>query len=101
MSYLKLFNELLSPADIKINGTRDWDIRIHNEAALDRILVDGSLGLGETYMEGLWDCDRIDELIYRITKHNLEDQLNVKGKALARRTPWSQKSGEFFQPTKC
>lgn len=82
MSYLKLFNELLSPADIRINGTRDWDIRLHDEAVLDRILMDGSLGLGETYMEGLWDCDRIDELVNRITHHNLEEKLGVKAKLL-------------------
>ena len=82
MSYLKLFNELLSPADIQINGTREWDIRLHDESALDRILVDGSLGLGETYMEGLWDCDRIDELIHRITQHNLEERLGIKAKLL-------------------
>jgi cyclopropane-fatty-acyl-phospholipid synthase len=82
MSNIKLFNELLSPADIQINGKRDWDIRLYDEAALDRILVDGSLGLGETYMDGLWDCDRIDELVSRITKHNLESKLGLKAKLL-------------------
>lgn len=96
MSYLKLFNELLSPADIQINGTREWDIRLHDEAALDRILVDGSLGLGETYMEGLWDCDRIDELVHRITQHNLEDKLGVKAKLLLGAHLGKKKVVNFF-----
>ncbi|MGR5062500.1 cyclopropane fatty acyl phospholipid synthase [Photobacterium sp. DNB22_13_2] len=96
MSYLKLFNELLSPADIKINGTRDWDIRLHDETVLDRILIDGSLGLGETYMEGLWDCDRIDELVSRITQHNLEEKLGVKAKLLLGAHFGRQKVVNFF-----
>ena len=52
-------------ADIKLNGDREWDIRIHNAATCHRIMRYGTLGLGEAYMEGWWDCPRIDEMIRR------------------------------------
>jgi cyclopropane-fatty-acyl-phospholipid synthase len=39
------------------------------------VLRDGSLGLGETYMEGWWDCQQIDELISRFLKGNLQERI--------------------------
>ena len=44
--------ELLKKADITINGDRPWDIVVHNEQLYDRVLQQGSLGLGEAYMDG-------------------------------------------------
>ena len=46
------FSELLSKADIKIDGDRPWDIVVHNSKLYQRILQEGSLGLGESYMDG-------------------------------------------------
>ena len=57
---------LLAPADIKINGDRPWDIQIHNEALYRRVLLHGSIGFGEAYMDGWWDCKEIDEMIRRV-----------------------------------
>ena len=39
-----------------------------------RILRDKNLGLGESYMEGWWDCPRLDEFIYRILSERLDEQ---------------------------
>lgn len=55
--------ELLNLADIRINGSRPWDIQIHNEKLFDRIFRQGSLGFGEAYMDGWWDAEKVDELI--------------------------------------
>ncbi len=52
-------------------------IKIHNENFYKRIIFHGSLGLGESYMEGWWDCDNIDELIFHILRANLDK--TVKG----------------------
>ncbi len=57
---------LLEGTNIKINGDRPWDIRVHDERTYGAVLWGGSLALGETYMAGWWDCDQIDELITRI-----------------------------------
>lgn len=63
---------LLAQADISINGLRPWDIRIHNPQTSTRILSQGSLGLGESYVDGWWDCHRIDEMICRILRLRLD-----------------------------
>jgi cyclopropane-fatty-acyl-phospholipid synthase len=67
--------ELLAQAGITINGNQPWDIQIKDEAAYDRVLTKGALGFGEAYVEGLWDCERPDELITRLLRHNVHDSL--------------------------
>jgi cyclopropane-fatty-acyl-phospholipid synthase len=38
---------------------------VHDESFFDRVLAQGTLGLGESYMDGLWDCDALDEMTAR------------------------------------
>jgi cyclopropane-fatty-acyl-phospholipid synthase len=59
------FEKLAETADIRIGGDRPWDLRVHDERMFQRVLAHGTLGLGDAYMDGWWDCDRIDELVYR------------------------------------
>jgi hypothetical protein len=47
-----LVHEILASAGITINGTMPWDIRINDERFYERIALEGSLGLGESYMDG-------------------------------------------------
>jgi cyclopropane-fatty-acyl-phospholipid synthase len=63
---------LLSLADVEIEGVRAWDIRVHDDRFYERVLAEGSLGLGESYMDGWWDCDSLDEFFYRILRVDLE-----------------------------
>ncbi|HAU3859986.1 TPA: cyclopropane-fatty-acyl-phospholipid synthase, partial [Legionella pneumophila] len=53
-------NYMLQLANININGQTPWDIQIYNDEFYSRLLRDADLGLGESYMEGWWDCQRID-----------------------------------------
>ncbi|BCX89691.1 cyclopropane-fatty-acyl-phospholipid synthase [Methylomarinovum tepidoasis] len=66
---------LLEQADIHIGGDRPWDIQVHDERFFRRVLVETSLGLGESYMEGWWDCDRLDEMVCRILRAGLLRQV--------------------------
>ena len=59
----KVFEEM---ADIRINGNRPWDMRVHDPEVYRRILSQGSLGFGEAYMDGLWDCPEPDQLFNRL-----------------------------------
>jgi cyclopropane-fatty-acyl-phospholipid synthase len=63
---------LLSLADVEISGVRPWDIRVHDDRFFQRVLAQGSLGLGESYMDGWWDCDKLDEFFHRILRVDLE-----------------------------
>jgi cyclopropane-fatty-acyl-phospholipid synthase len=56
---------------ISLNGDQPWDIQVHDWSAMLRAFLRGSLGLGEAYMDGVWDCERIDELFYRIAGGSL------------------------------
>lgn len=68
-------NQLLL-ADIQLNGERPWDIQIHDERFFPRLIYQGSLGLGESYMEGWIDAARLDECIRRILQSNLARSYN-------------------------
>lgn len=67
--------ELIASADIQVNGTRSWDMQLHAEGVFQRALAQGNLGLGETYMEGAWDAQALDQFFYRLLRANLADQV--------------------------
>lgn len=71
--------QLLATADIRVGGGRPWDMRVHHPHTFDRILTYGSLGLGESYVDGWWDCDQVDEFITRILRARLDEQVGRAG----------------------
>ena len=64
--------KLLDQADVQIGGDRPWDIKVHNEQLYERVLSGGALAMGESYMDGWWDCDALDACIYRLRSAQLE-----------------------------
>lgn len=64
----ELIRSVLKAADIELNGSRPWDMRVHDKRTYDRVISQGSLGLGESYMDGWWDCDQLDEFFSRIVR---------------------------------
>jgi cyclopropane-fatty-acyl-phospholipid synthase len=63
--YQKKVEAMLAAADVRINGDRPWDVRVHNNDIYERVVAEGMLGVGEGYMDGWWDCDQLDEMINR------------------------------------
>jgi cyclopropane-fatty-acyl-phospholipid synthase len=59
-------DRLLALARVEVNGRNLWDIQIHDERTFARVLAFGSLGLGESYMDGWGDCAALDEFFHRI-----------------------------------
>lgn len=51
-------------------------MRVLDSAVYRRILIDGSLGLGEAYMDGLWEADRLDEFFYRLLRCDLNEKVH-------------------------
>ena len=66
---------LLAKADIHINGDRPWDIQVHDERTFARTFSQGSLGFGEAYMDGWWDCKAMDQMLTRVFNANLEKDI--------------------------
>jgi cyclopropane-fatty-acyl-phospholipid synthase len=79
--FKKAVENLLATVDIQINGPRPWDIQIHNEGFYARVLSGGALGLGESYMDGWWDCKAVDQFMTRLLGGRL-DKI-VKGSNLS------------------
>ena len=69
--------QLLKGTGIEINGQNSWDIKANNPKVFARILAQGSLGFGNAYMDGWWDCDRIDIMIEKIILANLHKKLKT------------------------
>ena len=76
--YERTTKQILSLAGIKINGSNPWDIRVHNKKFYRRALSEAELGIGESYMDGWWDCEMLDEMIYRIIKVRLDEKVKRK-----------------------
>lgn len=81
--YQNRIENLLYPADIRFNGNRPWDISVHKEDLFRRLLAQGSLGLGESYMDGWWDCDRIDQMVCRLFCAGIDRRVRTWGMMLA------------------
>ena len=75
---------ILTPLDIRINGNRPWDIQINNPRFYQRVMSGGSLALGESYMDGWWDCNALDEFFKRL----LEYRIDKKSKSLKPAILW-------------
>jgi cyclopropane-fatty-acyl-phospholipid synthase len=71
-------SSILSSAGVEINGQGDADIQIHHPYFYKRVIRDGTLGFGESYMDGWWDVKKMDELIYRILYASLDEKVNRK-----------------------
>lgn len=77
-----ILQDLLSLADVKVDGDNPWDIKVWDQRFYDRVLRDSSLGLGESYMDGWWDCEAIDEFIHRVLKAKLDDKVRNESRYL-------------------
>ncbi|WP_016680784.1 class I SAM-dependent methyltransferase, partial [Yersinia pestis] len=73
--WFRIVQDMLNQADIEINGSRPFDIRVNNPDFFKRVLQGGSLALGESYMDGWWECDRLDIFFQRVLQAGLEHKL--------------------------
>jgi len=70
-----LAESLLAIAGIRVNGDNPFDIQVHDSSLYDRMLNNPALELGETYMDGLWDCDALDEFINKVLLARLDQKV--------------------------
>ena len=75
-------DSLLRRCGIHLNGSGPVDVKIHNADMYKKVMTRWSLGLGESYMDGDWDCEQLDEAFNRLLRLDV-DQLAL-GVTLAR-----------------
>jgi cyclopropane-fatty-acyl-phospholipid synthase len=71
----RIVTELFAEADIEVNGMRPCDIQVRDDRFFRRVLKDGTLGFGESYMLGWWDCDDLEELCCRAIRSGIEQRV--------------------------
>ncbi|MGZ3690002.1 MAG: cyclopropane fatty acyl phospholipid synthase [Pseudobdellovibrio sp.] len=67
----KMIAKKLASAGILVNGRRSYDMQVVNSAAFKSIALEGSLGLGESYMRGEWHVARLDLCIEKIFRSDI------------------------------
>ena len=70
-----LTKEILNLADVQINGNRPQDIVVYNEKLYSKVLNGGSKALGEAYMDGWFDCEKLDLFFYKILSANIDKKV--------------------------
>jgi cyclopropane-fatty-acyl-phospholipid synthase len=74
---------LFASCGIDVDGPNAWDIQVHDEGFYSRVLSDGSLGLGESYMEGWWDVRDLDGFIFRLFVNHADEKVQTWRNAVA------------------
>lgn len=95
---------LLARAGVAVGGGRPWDIRVCHPGFYKRVLTGGSLAAGDSYVDGWWESDRLDEFFHRVFKAGLYERLTFhpwsRLRMQARRlldfqaVPWSRRGAE-------
>ena len=70
-----VLRELIEKAGVRFNGDAPWDIQVHDPIVYSRILAEGSLGFGESYMQGLWDSHALDALFERLLRFDIDEKI--------------------------
>jgi len=79
----RLIRDLVGHAGVDIGGSRPWDIEVHDPRFYGRVLRDGTLGLGESYMDGWWDVDHLDDLVCRLRKVRIDEKVKFNWRTLS------------------
>jgi cyclopropane-fatty-acyl-phospholipid synthase len=82
-----IVEQLLASAGITVDGSAPWDIKVHDDRFYRRVLRGQSLGLGESYMDGWWDCRQVDAMVCRLLSGGIEERVRSDWRLLIRCLP--------------
>lgn len=93
--YLNAIAALLEGTHVTLDGPNPWDIKVRDKIFARRILAHGSLGVGESYMDGQWDSEQLDETLFRVVRAEADRRLpaakvmlaGLQAKIVNRQTP--------------
>ncbi|MGK5594325.1 MAG: cyclopropane fatty acyl phospholipid synthase [Parachlamydiaceae bacterium] len=71
--------DFCAKAKLAIDGHQPEDIQVKDERFYAKVVSEGSLGLGEAYMDGWFECQALDRMIFNLLRyHSLEkDHVNL------------------------
>lgn len=59
------------PSPVTINGSNAWDPKVRDDRVYEAVFYRGTLGLGEAYMDGWWDCQALDVFFEHVFRAGL------------------------------
>ena len=75
--------ELLDVAGVEIGGSEPWDLQVHDDRLYGRVLRDRELALGETYQDGWWSAERVDEFLAKLLAADLRSHMSLSPRMVA------------------
>lgn len=78
----RTIREYLDEAGITVDGSGSHDIQVRDRRFYRRVLAHGSLGLGDSYVDGWWDAESVDETIRRILEAGIRERVGSSPRTL-------------------
>jgi cyclopropane-fatty-acyl-phospholipid synthase len=86
-----IIENMAQVAGITIDGPEVFDIQVKDPRFYDRVLRDQSLGFGESYMDGWWDVENLDDCMFKLLRSDIESKFS-KNYAIA----WAHLRAKLF-----
>jgi cyclopropane-fatty-acyl-phospholipid synthase len=96
----EIVRDALARAGVTLGGHAPWDVRINDPRVYQRILRQGSLGVGESFTDGWWDCDALDQMIDRLVRARVQSKLGaswVLGLQLVKARLFNRQAARAFE----
>jgi cyclopropane-fatty-acyl-phospholipid synthase len=96
----EIIRDALADAGITVGGDAPWDVRIIDDRLYQRVLRGGSLAIGETFTDGWWDCDALDQMIDKIVRAKVQNVLGqswVLGLQLVKARLFNRQTANAFE----
>ncbi|URQ98089.1 class I SAM-dependent methyltransferase [Pseudoalteromonas sp. SCSIO 43095] len=72
MKNFNLLADLVASAGVSIGTDKHNDIVINDKHAFSQaVLQQGTLGLGESYMAGIWESEQLDDVFYKFLRADI------------------------------
>lgn len=70
-----LVESFLAPIGSTINGPSEIDLQILDERFYSRVVQEGSLGMGESYMDGWWEVGSLDKFMRLVVESGQDSKV--------------------------
>lgn len=67
--------EIFDSARVGVEGREPGDILVKNKGFYGRLLREASIGLGESYMDGWWECEALDLFIEKLLRIDIKKKI--------------------------
>ncbi len=59
---------LFEEAGLRIGSSKENDVVVHDNRFFKEVLLKGSIGLGDSYADGVWDASSVDYVVFALIK---------------------------------